>query len=283
MKKLLLLRTSLILLALCTTLFIVASCGVRRQQERTLPPMEPTSKEVEINSEPQGASVYMDGKYLGITPMKVTVPLKYIGDPGVYSYKTMHQLYEKSAELSSSTFLFVKQGYEKQEVEFKPTVTSTYGVPKNYNGKLLLLDFTFPEGVFCSLERSQEYTKDTTIPAGEAYNVVSRDNPGGTELEQTIIRWYFDSAPRGARVFWRVISSIPAEVKNTNELYLGPTPFEETRSFNILGLTYANSRDVQIEIKVTKNGYMDQVKRFNVRQAIDQQEISSFFELVPTE
>lgn len=109
---------------------------------------------------------------------------------------------------------------------------------------------------------------------------VSRDNPGGTTLERTIIRWYFDSEPRGARVFWRVISSVPDEVKNTNELYLGTTPYEETRSFNILGLTYENSRDIQIEIKIVRPGYIDQMKRFNVRQAIDQQEISSFFDLV---
>ena len=61
------------------------------------------------------------------------------------------------------------------------------------------------------------------------------------------------------------------------------TPFEETRSFNILGLTYENSRDVQIEIKMRKRGYEDQIKRYNVRQAIDQQEISGFFELVKKE
>ena len=71
-----------------------------------------------------------------------------------------------------------------------------------------------------------------------------------------------------------------------NKIYLkvqlenSSTPFEETRSFNIPGLTYENSRDVQIEIKVRKPGFHDQVKRFNVRQAIDQQEISSFFEMV---
>lgn len=132
-------------------------------------------------------------------------------------------------------------------------------------------------------QTTSEYAKDTSIPKGEAHKVVTRDNPGMTALERTVIRWYFDSAPRGARVFWRVISSVPAEVKNTNETYLGTTPFEETRSFNILGLTYTNSRDVQIEIKVTRSGYMDQVKRFNVRQAIDQQEISSFFDLVEAE
>ena len=121
---------------------------------------------------------------------------------------------------------------------------------------------------------------DTSIPQGEARKSVSRDTPGQTALEQTIIRWAIDSDPQGARVFYRVLSSIPAVVKKT---YLMTTPYEETRAFNILGLTYENSRDVQIEIKVVKTGYEAQVKRFNVRQAIDQQEISSFFMLVPKE
>lgn len=125
--------------------------------------------------------------------------------------------------------------------------------------------------------------KDTTIPKGAENEVVTRDNPGETSLERTIIRWNFESAPQGARIFWRVISSVPDQVKNTNENWLGNTPFEETRAFNILGLTYANSRDVQIEIKVRRPGYMDQTKRFNVRQAIDQQEISAFFDLVKEE
>lgn len=129
----------------------------------------------------------------------------------------------------------------------------------------------------------KNYVEDPTIMAGEASNMVSRDKPGQTALERTVIRWYFDSDPRGARIYWRVVSSIPAVVKNTNETYLMTTPFEETRSFNILGLTYENSRDVQIEIKVSKKGYEDQVKRFNVRQAIDQQEISGFFEMVAKE
>ena len=137
-----------------------------------------------------------------------------------------------------------------------------------------------------SLKQSNRALKlysDTSIPQGEARKSVSRDTPGQTALEQTIIRWAIDSDPQGARVFYRVLSSIPAVVKNTNETYLMTTPYEETRAFNILGLTYENSRDVQIEIKVVKTGYEAQVKRFNVRQAIDQQEISSFFMLVPKE
>ncbi len=124
---------------------------------------------------------------------------------------------------------------------------------------------------------------DPTVNVEKAGERVTRDKAGQTDLERTVIRWFFDSDPRGARIYWRVISSVPAEVKNTNELYLMTTPFEETRSFNILGLTYENSRDVQIEIKVSKSGYEDQVKRFNVRQAIDQQEISGFFEMVKKE
>lgn len=112
---------------------------------------------------------------------------------------------------------------------------------------------------------------------------VSRENAGKTDMEKAIVRWFFDSDPRGARIFYRVISNCPQEVKNTNETYMTTTPLEETRSFNILGLTYDNSQDVTIEIKVSKRGYEDQVKRFNVRQALDQQEISSFFELVPKE
>ena len=128
--------------------------------------------------------------------------------------------------------------------------------------------------------RSTIINKDPSIPKGAESEVVTRDNPGETSLERTIIRWNFESSPQGARVFWRVISSIPDQVKNTNENWLGNTPFEETRSFNILGLTYDNSRDVQIEIKVRRPGYIDQTKRFNVRQAIDQQEISAFFDLI---
>lgn len=98
-----------------------------------------------------------------------------------------------------------------------------------------------------------------------------------------VIRWYVDSDPRGARIFYRVISNCPNEVKNTNESYMTTTPLEETRTLNIPGLTYENAADVVIEIKLSKRGYEDQVKRYNVRQALDQQEISGFFELVEKE
>lgn len=112
------------------------------------------------------------------------------------------------------------------------------------------------------------------------YSDTNTEEQASTSRNDHIIRWYFDSDPRGARIFYRVISNCPNEVKNTNESYLTTTPLEETKSLNIPGLTYENSADVVIEIKLTKRGFEEQVKRYNVRQALDQQEISGFFELV---
>ncbi len=202
-------------------------------------------KRIVINSEPAGAELYING-----VPTNQTTPT-IIKNPGGKDF----------------TLTFKKKGYD----DGKLLVVKQ----KQYNGKK-----AYPSELNCHLTPSP-YTQDPTIPQGAAKQVVNRDHPGETALEQTIIRWAIDSDPQGARIFYRVLSSVPAEVKNTNETYLMTTPYEETRSFNILGLTYENARDVQIEIKVMKNGYETQVKRFNVRQAIDQQEISSFYMLVP--
>lgn len=210
--------------------------------------------EVTLSSDPEDAVVYLNGRVVAqTTPTIIEIDKK-------QAQKTM-------------IFKFVKDGYESKSV----TVSFT----KN--------ELKHNPIVYCSMKKSAPvqtapaYTPDPTVSQAQKNQMVNRDKPGQTDLEGTILRWYFDSDPRGARVFWRVISSVPNQVKNTNETYLTTTPLEETRGFNIQGLTYDNSRDVTIEIKVTKRGYEDQVKRFNVRQAIDQQEISGFFELVPKE
>lgn len=221
---------------------------------------------VSLQSTPSGADVYLGEKLVGTTPCTIQIPYKGIIMPG--KKKDLAERMLRSAEASSIKLTFVKDGYVKGKEVLTPLI-----VPNNKTYK-----FQWPKTILHEFSASKE--KDTTIPAGEAQRSVSRDRAGKTALERTIIRWYFDSAPQGARVFWRVISSVPDQVKNTNELWLGTTPFEETRSFNIQGLTYENSRDVQIEVKVKCKGYVEQNKRFNVRQAIDQQEISSFFDLV---
>lgn len=121
------------------------------------------------------------------------------------------------------------------------------------------------------------FLKRADTPAGEKNKQV--DGSGETALEHTIIRWFVDSSPRGADVEWRVVSSTP-DVKNTNQTWLGSTPYESTESFDIRGLTFNNSGDVQIEISCSKPGYITQKRRFNLRQAIEQKEISTKFNLV---
>jgi hypothetical protein len=112
------------------------------------------------------------------------------------------------------------------------------------------------------------------------------DNPnkqvtgdGTTALEKSVIRWYITSKPLGADVYWRVVSSTP-DVKNTNQNFLGSTPYESTETLDIKGLKMNNAGNVQIEVSIEKDGYVTQKKRFNLEQVIDQKEISTKFNLV---
>lgn len=193
-------------------------------------------------------------KTMGKVTMVITSP----DDAKVYDGQTNTYLGKTPVKIMLNVEA-VKAGIARLKFEKEGYQTFEYTVPTDFKGSEL---------------------KIRLHPINERQERVSRDNAGATEMEKSIIRWNIDSDPRGARVYYRVISSVPSEVKNTNETYLGTTPYEETRGFNILGLTYDNSNDVTIEIKITKRGYEDQVKRFNARMAIDQQEISGFFELV---
>ena len=260
---------------------------------------EKTLKNIQLNCNVEGVKVYLNGKEItSSAPGTVMVELD---DFVKLNKKMARYVVDNFSTISSSwiqnstlEFKFVKDGYESKTVRVAPKMEMVADKKFNLPGMLLGgilfakkkqygIHFVWPEAVFCELKRDKAYIDDPTIVDGGADERVSRDNAGETSLERTILRWSIDSDPRGARIFYRVISSVPSEVKNTNENYLTTTPYEETRSFNILGLTYANSRDVTIEFKISKRGYEDQIKRFNVRQAIDQQEINAFFELVPKE
>lgn len=208
--------------------------------------------ELAVSSDPEDAIVYLNGVVVSTTT------------PCVLSL-------DKKTITKTMIFKFEKDGYE--------TKSMTVSYSKN--------ELKYKPMVFCKMVKKSDpgsaRTSDPTVTVAQSQQRVDRSNPGATDMEKTILRWYFDSDPRGARIYYRVISSVPNEVKNTNETYLSTTPLEETRGFNIQGLTYDNSRNVTIEVKVSKRGYEDQVKRFNVRQALDQQEISGFFELVAKE
>lgn len=129
-------------------------------------------------------------------------------------------------------------------------------------------------------DRIAFFLKKQSSPKLEANKQVSGD--GNTALESTVIRWFLDSTPKGADVSMRIVSSTP-EVKNTNQNYVGTTPYETTEVFDVKGLTYNNSGNVQIEVTCEKAGYISQKKRFNLRQAIDQKEISTKFNLIKEE
>lgn len=224
-------------------------------------------QKVEVNSYPAGARIFVEGHdMLAVTPSTVKLPRK----------KNLRIVLQKE---------HYQDGVINQKGKFNGMAVGNiiFGAVPG-----LLVDwgtgaiYKYPKSINYSFAEPSKDSEDTASGTKNP-EAVKRSEAGKSDLEKVIIRWFFDSAPRGSRVFWRIVSSVPDEVKNTNELYLGTTPYEETRSFNILGLTYENSRDVVIEVRISRKGYIDQVKRFNVRQAIDQQEISSFFELVAEE
>lgn len=115
-------------------------------------------------------------------------------------------------------------------------------------------------------------------PKQEANKKVTGE--GNTALEHLVIHWNVNSRPQGADVEWRVISKTP-DVKNQNYKYLETTPYEGSETLDIKGLTYNNSGLVQIEIKVSKKGYMSQTRKYDVRSLIDDNDVSYMFRLVP--
>lgn len=247
---------------------LLAATGASAKKPAYVPRVE---RSISLMSEPAGAQVYLDGRLIcPSTPGVATISV-----PASDNKNTKNMLAAFEQAQRGIKLVFVKEGYVTGEVVLEPAIS--------WQKRMLQLDWPGSAVFRFAKDPNSAYVKDPTIVDGEARTAVSRDASGQSALERTVIRWFFDSDPRGARIFWRVISSVPAEVKNTNETYLMTTPYEETRSFNILGLTYENSRDVVIEIKASKKGYEDQIKRFNVRQAIDQQEISGFFDLVKRE
>ena len=91
-----------------------------------------------------------------------------------------------------------------------------------------------------------------------------------------------NSRPQGAECYWRIKSATP-DVKKQDDKYLAPTPYESMDTFNIKGLTYKNSADVQLEIRCEKQGYYEQKKVFDMRSIMDEKEISAMFMLIKEE
>lgn len=121
------------------------------------------------------------------------------------------------------------------------------------------------------LNKSQEDTNTQTSQA-----------PIKKDISKKLLYWSIDSRPAGADISWRVVSATD-EVNNQNSKHLDTTPYEATQALTIKGLTEENASDVQIIIRVEKDGYMPQTKKFNVQSILDENEIIAFFKLVKEE
>lgn len=167
------------------------------------------------------------------------------------------------------------------ETLIRQTVRGRFVAPNSNTSYSYLLDRAFTEALKAmNWDSMAGYLK--TPKRADQQPVAQVKGDGNTALESTIIRWNIESRPAGADVYWRVVSST-SDVKNTNATFLGTTPYESTESFDIRGLSYENSGNVQIEIKCERQGYLPQTRRFNLRQVIDQKEVSTKFNLVKDE
>lgn len=186
----------------------------------------------------------------------------------------------------------VKRGFKPSEViaDAPGFKTSTIKIDKKFNLVTLwnILLGGIPGGAIDALTGAmmrpefKEYNLNMAQFDAEAPRPATATNKqpaDNSPLENQIINWSIYSSPNGCDVYWRVLSSTD-EVKNTNRNYLGSTPYESTETFDIKGLTYENSGNVQIEVTCEKVGYLMQKKKFNLRQVIDQKDISTKFNLV---
>ncbi len=135
---------------------------------------------ITLNSNPDGAIVYLNGQQVcQTTPAIINVSDK-------VAKKTM-------------IFKFVKEGYESC------SMTVSYDKKQLKKGPVVYGQMQAKP----KHQKITQYTSDPTVTTAQARQRVDRSNSGKTDMEKTIIRWYFDSDPRGARIFYRVISSVP--------------------------------------------------------------------------
>jgi hypothetical protein len=225
------------------------------------------SAQVTINSEPSGAKVFQEGKYIGTTPCNASLNVK--SNKLVYDIDA-NKVRDPSKPPYSYEFTITMDGYEPATVYFEGQYEyhqsgwvgggQKYYIVKPKSYKL-----------FAVLKKDNAYASQK-ISTNDEQQKDKEANPN--------IRWHFDSDPEDAKIFWKVKSSIPDIVKNTELLYLGETPFNETKPLNIKGLNENNSDKVEIEIVIIKKGYIKQTKSFSGNSLINQQEISWFFDLI---
>lgn len=204
-----------------------------------------------IKSEPSGAKVYFEGSYLGKTPLK-------LGETS-FPYDLVYKIRrDKVDDISKPPYVYVltlkMDGYEDQFLR-----------------------------IIGEWKHISEYRDLDCVAGLKTYNnltaVMEKIDMPSFQDEPSDIHWGIDSDPSGARVFWKINSSIPSIIKSTDYLYLGVTPIDVNKPLNINGLNSENARNVIVEIKIQSKGYKTQMKTFSAELLTEQNEISWFFEL----
>lgn len=132
-------------------------------------------KTITFDSEPRGAKVVFQGKVIcESTSGEASVPLTYNYD--VTGFKTLGKRAKNSAEMNRMFFDFILLGYESASESIVPNVN--------------VWPFEYPSGVFHQFKRSESDTK-----LAKKEERVTKEAPGATQMEKSVIRWYFDSEP----------------------------------------------------------------------------------------
>ena len=97
--------------------------------------------------------------------------------------------------------------------------------------------------------------------------------------EKRVVYLSVKSEPEGANVYWRIVSSTPG-VMNSNRLYLGMTPYMQTKSLNVPGLTEENIKNVSVVLEIEKEGYYDKIEHFSMVGVLNDLEINTKYRLI---
>ena len=109
------------------------------------------------------------------------------------------------------------------------------GAPRNFAAASRVVNEAYARALEAiDWDRVAFFLHRASSPKNEANKQVTGE--GNTALEHLTIHWSIQSRPAGADCYWRVKSSTP-NVKNQNERYLAPTPYESTETFEHLTST----------------------------------------------
>ncbi len=93
------------------------------------------------------------------------------------------------------------------------------------------------------------------------------------------IHVYVTTNPIGCELYWRIVSTSP-DVRSSNRLFLGYTPYRKTANLRIPGLSKENARDVTIVIEIEKPSYLSKIRRLNAASILSDMKISEKIRLV---